>query len=84
MMLWCILIFFNPYSDGISWKPALTTFVMLFLPASLAILGVLYSYRLPLVAFDGQYCQACIWRPHLGYLLGLELHPSAIYSLFFS
>ncbi|OIB01982.1 hypothetical protein AK95_03505 [Paenibacillus sp. LC231] len=53
MMLWCILIFFNPYSDETSWKPALTTYIMLFLPASLAMLGVLYSYRLLLLVAFG-------------------------------
>ncbi|WP_339270369.1 hypothetical protein NYE54_04610 [Paenibacillus sp. FSL K6-1330] len=53
MVLWCILIFFNPYSDEISWKPALTTFVMLFLPAGLAMLAVMYSYRLLLLVAFG-------------------------------
>ncbi|WFB59448.1 hypothetical protein [Paenibacillus sp. BR1-192] len=28
ILLWCILIIFNPYTDVMNWSPALNTFIM--------------------------------------------------------
>ncbi|KOP65028.1 hypothetical protein AMS62_07060 [Bacillus sp. FJAT-18019] len=52
MLLWCILIFFNPYTGEVDGSPALITFLMLFLPGCLALIAIVYSYRaLLLIAF---------------------------------
>ncbi|WP_231887999.1 hypothetical protein [Paenibacillus glucanolyticus] len=53
ILLWLILIFFNPYTDGTNLSPALNTFIMLFLPGCLALIAVFYSYRLLLLIAFG-------------------------------
>jgi len=49
MLLWCILIFFNPYTDEMNGSAALNTFLMLFLPGCLSLIAIIYSYRLLLL-----------------------------------
>jgi len=53
ILLWCILIIFNPYTDVMNWSPALNTFIMLFLPGCLALIAMVYSYRLLLLIAFG-------------------------------
>lgn len=43
--LWIIFSFFNPYSNGTEMEPMVNTFIMLFLPACLAIISSLSSKK---------------------------------------
>jgi hypothetical protein len=45
MVLWILLIFMNPYSNRFEMDSAISTFVMLFLPACLAVISVLTSKK---------------------------------------
>ncbi|WP_237087054.1 hypothetical protein [Paenibacillus ihbetae] len=40
MLLWCILIFFNPYTDTVNADAARNTFIMLFLPGTVALISL--------------------------------------------
>jgi|GEM_PF-1277474 len=48
MLLWCILIFFNPYTDTMNADAARNTFLMLFLPGTIALIS-LFGPRRPLM-----------------------------------
>ncbi|MEC1640045.1 hypothetical protein P9E76_00080 [Schinkia azotoformans] len=50
--LWISLSFFNPYSNAVDIEPIINTFIMLFLPACLAITSSIMSKKLlMLIAF---------------------------------
>ncbi|KEF35894.1 hypothetical protein M670_04948 [Schinkia azotoformans MEV2011] len=50
--LWISLSFFNPYSNAVDIEPIINTFIMLFLPACLAITSSIMSNKLlMLIAF---------------------------------
>ncbi|HAG01074.1 MAG TPA: hypothetical protein DCK78_22550 [Paenibacillus lactis] len=52
MLLWCILIFFNPYTDTVNADAARNTFLMLFLPGVIALISLFGPWKpLMLIAF---------------------------------
>ncbi|MWV42439.1 hypothetical protein GRF59_02235 [Paenibacillus sp. HJL G12] len=52
IFLWCMLHFFNPYTDRFESAAAIRTFFLLFLPACAALVSVLMSRKwLMLAAF---------------------------------